>query len=103
MRKKSNFRNDYSPVFPTIVLRLHEDTNGESIMTLEEDDISSSVLSKGRFQDWSLDSLTKAGIDPRFGIHTTGVARSDNSSALQSSIDEVNKALDALDESKKTV
>lgn len=102
MKKKLFIRIDTSPVFPTIILKHHLSKEGDDIVTLEEDDISSSVLSKGKFQDWSLDALTKAGIDPGFVIHTTDVSRTDGYGRMSAGVEAINKELDSLDKSLKT-
>lgn len=62
--------NQCSPVSKDFVRVQNFDENGNEYITYEEFDYPTYQKSLGSVQDWSLDSLMKAGINPAFPIHT---------------------------------
>lgn len=66
-----------SPVFPDIRLQKVLKDNESEVSTFVEFDNKSYQNSLGNVGLWSLESLINSGIDPQFGIHTTGSSRLD--------------------------
>lgn len=69
------FVNQASPLVTDYVRVVHHDEKGGEYVTYEKFDSASYQKELGSVENWSLDSLMKAGIDPRFGIHTTSPSR----------------------------
>lgn len=64
---------------------VNHDKDGNEIITYEEFDYPSFQDSLGVVENWSLESLLKAGVNPNFPIHTGNPTRLDG-------IDVVNQA-----------
>lgn len=64
-----------SPVQPDYNRVVNHDEYGNEIISYEEVDYPKVQASLGRWTDWSLDSLIKAGINPDFAIHTGNPTR----------------------------
>lgn len=62
--------NQCSPVAVDYNRVVNYDEDGIQFITYEKVDLAKFQQSLGLVDNWSLDSLVKAGIDPRFGIHT---------------------------------
>lgn len=81
-----------SPVFPCIERVTKFDENGKEVVSFEEQDLFSNVvLSHGKFSDWSINSLMKAGINPDFPIHTGSVSRVESAKDAESISADVDK------------
>lgn len=59
-----------SPVFGDVERKVSYDEDGKEIVTYEKVDYPALVKSNGKVDDWKLNNLLKAGIDPAFSIHT---------------------------------
>lgn len=62
--------NQCSPSRGDLQRVVNYDEDGNEFVTYVDVDYPSLVASRGSVLDWSLDALIKAGIDPRFPIHT---------------------------------
>lgn len=49
------------------------------------------IAAHGSYRDWSLDALSKAGINPNFAIHTSGATRLDSADDVKAAADSVEK------------
>ena len=82
--------NRCSPVQKSYDL-VRDFVDGREVKSFVETDFPKIIESHGSASDWSLDSLTKAGINPNFSIHTSAPgARTDVAAqveALSSSLD----------------
>lgn len=77
--------NQNSPVVPCIERVSKFDENGKEVVSFEDQDLFSSVvLSHGKFSDWSINSLMKAGISPDFPIRTGPVSRVESAKDIES-------------------
>lgn len=59
-----------SPVQYDLERVVKRDEDGNEFVTYSQVDYPKLVKSNGTVDMWSLENLLKAGIDPRFGIHT---------------------------------
>lgn len=90
-----------SPTFSDIRLQKVLKDDESEVSTFVEYDNASYQKSLGNVGLWSLDALIDAGIDPQFGIHTSGSSRLDGISdlnAFKSAVD----SLSNVDDSKVT-
>lgn len=71
-----------SPLVDDYVRTVHHDEKGGEYVTYEKFDSAEYQKELGPVENWSLDSLIKAGIDPRFGIHTTSPSRMEGASVM---------------------
>lgn len=62
--------NQCSRVCEDLIRVVKHDEKGGEYVTWEPFDSDAYQKSLGPVDNWSLDSLLKAGIDPKFGIHT---------------------------------
>lgn len=62
--------NQCSPSRGDVQRVVNYDEDGNEYITYEPIDYPALLASRGSVSDWSLDSLLKAGIDPKFGVHT---------------------------------
>lgn len=62
--------NQYSPSRGDDQRVVNYDEEGNEFITYEPIDYPALVASRGTVSDWSLDALLKAGVDPKFPIHT---------------------------------
>lgn len=62
--------NQCSPVQRDLRRKVDYDENGNEVVSFVEVDYPSFQASLGRIDDWSLESLLKAGVSPQFPIHT---------------------------------
>lgn len=71
-----------SPVIGDLERVVSVDEHGNEYVTWNEVDYSKLQKSLGSVNDWSLQSLLKAGIDPAFSIHTGYNTRLDGLNSL---------------------
>lgn len=64
-----------SPVVDDYMRKVNYDEDGNEFITFEKVDYPKLQKSLGSAKDWSLEALLKAGIDPKFGIHTGNPTR----------------------------
>lgn len=62
--------NQCSPVKDDEVRKVNYDEDGNELITYVKFDYAKYQASLGHVNDWSLDALLKAGINPDFPIHT---------------------------------
>ena len=89
--------NQCSPVQVDYVRKVNYDEDGNQFITYEEVDYPKLQASLGVWNDWSLQSLLKAGINPNFPIHTGNPTRLEGLDALDafaSQADEILKDVD---------
>ena len=87
--------NQASPVQIDYDRVVNYDENGNEFVTWVEVDYPTIQASHGVVEDWSLNALLAAGIDPSFPIHTGNPTRLDGFSEVMNAIDVINKELDA--------
>lgn len=63
---------------PTYDFRLVRDESGNISVRYYDIDCAAIIKDHGSVEDWSLDNLLKAGVDPSFPIHTSPNARIDS-------------------------
>lgn len=87
-----------SPLVTDYVRNVYHDEKGGEYVIYEKFDSAAYQKELGPVENWSLDSLMKAGIDPRFGIHTTSPTRLEGASVMddfveksESLFNEINK------------
>lgn len=85
-----NTANQCSPVQDDYRRVVSHDEDGNEFITYEKVDLASFQESLGLVDNWSLETLLKAGIDPNFPIHTGFNTRLDG-------LDTLNSAVEALD------
>lgn len=84
-----------SRVCDDLVRIVNYDEKGNEFITWEKFDYSTFQKSNGVVEDWSLDSLLKAGINPDFGIRTGFNTRLDGLGELQSATARFNELFDS--------
>ena len=89
-----------SPVIDDFDRVVNLDEKGNEHITFEKVDYSKVQDSLGDFMQWSLKSLTAAGIDPNFGIRTGFNTRLDGVAALQAGIDAVVNVVESENKSE---
>lgn len=62
--------NQCSPIREDYERVVNYDEEGNEFITWSKVDYAKLQKSNGSVSDWNLDVLIKAGIDPKFGIHT---------------------------------
>ena len=88
--------NQSSPVLIDNVRVVKHDEKGGEVVSYEPFDSPKYQESLGQVDNWDLESLLAAGIDPRFGIHTGANTRLENESGLRDFIikaDEIERSL----------
>lgn len=78
--------NQFSPVVDDFVRVSKKDTKGDEVVTYEKFDSAEYQKSISPVDNWGLNSLIAAGIDPAFGIHTSGVSRLDGVAQVESAV-----------------
>lgn len=84
--------NQYSPVIDEYNAVVKCDEDGKEDVVYEKADLPSIVKSHGDADDWKLNRLLKAGINPDFSIHTSAPSRIESASEVL----EVEKEVNAL-------
>lgn len=74
--------NQSSRVTIDLVRVVHSDEKGKEYVTFEPFDSASYQKELGPVENWDLQALLKAGVDPRFVIHTNGTTRMDTEAQL---------------------
>ena len=87
--------NQSSPVQIDLARVVNLDDEGNEFITWEEVDYSKIQASLGTGDQWSLNALLAAGIDPSFPIHTGNPTRLDGFTEVMNAIDVINSELDA--------
>lgn len=85
-----NTVNQCSPVQEDYKRVVSHDEDGNEFITYEKVNLAEYQKSLGLVDNWSLETLLKAGIDPNFSIHTGYNTRLDG-------LDSLNGAIEALD------
>lgn len=81
-----------SPIVKDYARKVNVDSEGNEFITWEEVDYPKLQQSLGIWNDWSLTSLLKAGVNPNFPIHTGNPTRLegfDTLTAFEDMADEV--------------
>lgn len=76
--------NQSSPVFEETVRVVDHDEDGNEYVSYVPFDSAAFQKSLGSVTDWSLDSLIKAGIDPKFNIHTSNPTSLEGTGSISS-------------------
>lgn len=87
-------RSYASPVVDDFDRCVEYDENGNELISYKKVDYPSIVRSHGVVDDWSLNNLLKAGVDPNFNIHTSYPTRAEGLDMMNSAIDSINSTLD---------
>lgn len=90
---ESKVYTDESPIQVDFNRVVNHDDDGNEFITYEEFDYPKYQQSLGKWNDWSLDSLLKAGIDPAFPIHTGMNTRLEGVDVLNGIISDLDAAL----------
>lgn len=80
--------NQASPLVTDYVRTVHHDEKGGEYVTYDKFDSAAYQKELGPVENWSLDSLIKAGIDPRFGIHTTSPSRLEGAAVMNDFVEQ---------------
>ena len=86
-----------SPVIQEISRKIDYDEKGNEYVSFVPVDVKEIQKSLGSVDNWSLEALTKAGIDPKFGIHTSNPTRAEGFGALNDAV----ATLDSILENKE--
>lgn len=101
--KSSQFNyelNQYSPVIDEYNAVVKCDEEGKQEIVYEKADLASVVKSHGNSEDWKLDKLFKAGINPDFPIHTSAPSRVESASDVLEVEKEVNALFENVESEK---
>ena len=90
-------KSQQSPVIPEISRKIDYDEKGNEYVSFVPVDTKEIQKSLGSVDNWSIEALTKAGIDPKFGIHTANPTRAEGLGALNDAV----ATLDAILENKE--
>lgn len=85
--------NTASPVLKSYDL-VSDFSEGREVKSFVETDYPKIVESHGHVDDWSLESLTKAGINPNFSIHTG--SSSSRMEEATTGVQSLNKVVDSI-------
>ena len=94
--------NQCSPVREDLVRVVKKDEKGEEHIVYEPFDYPSYQKSLGLVDNWSLDNLLKAGINPDFGINTGFNTRLEGIGFVDSASAFVEKLVNESNESKES-
>lgn len=73
-----------SPVLPEVERVVEYDENGNEYVSWVPVDSQKIIKSHGKITDWQLDNLLKAGVNPKFNIHTSSeVSRLEGASLVE--------------------
>lgn len=89
---KSQFNydlNQNSPVIPGFDRVVSYDEEGAEIISYVETDYPALSKQYGSADNWSLDALLKAGVNPNFSIHTGNVSRIESETGVQAMLQDV--------------
>lgn len=92
--------NQYSPLIDEYNAVARCDEDGKQEIVFEKADLPSIVKSHGDSEDWTLNRLLKAGINPDFPIHTSAPSRLENASEILEVEKEVNALFDNVESEK---
>lgn len=70
--------------------------DGSTVVSYEPTDFDAIRSSFGSIDDWSLNALKKAGVNPDFPIHTSAPSRMESVAMLQDLVARGNALLDSL-------
>lgn len=87
-----------SPVIGDLQLVKNYDEDGAEMISFIPVDYSKLVLSNGLVEDWNLNNLLSAGINPDFPIHTGFNNRLEGIDQMNAGIDAINSLLDSTTE-----
>ena len=91
----------FSPVFGDVERKVSYDEEGKEIISFVPVDYEKLNAERGPVENWNLDALLKAGIDPSFPIHTgSAVSRFEGVNDINNAALEVEKLF--ADENSKT-
>lgn len=92
--------NQSSRVTIDLVRVVHTDEKGKEYVTFEPFDASSYQKELGPVENWDLQALIKAGVDPRFVIHTGGTTRMDSEAQLNEFVSQADSLLNEINSNK---
>lgn len=91
----------FSPVFGDVERKVEFDEDGKEIVSFVPVDYKKINDERGTVDNWSLDSLLKAGINPNFGIHTgSSVSRIEGFDVIENASKDVDVLLNSSEEVK---
>ena len=80
-----------SPIIEDLQREVDYDETGQEFIRFVPVDYSKLIKSNGSVQDWSLNALLKAGIDPNFPIHTGLNTRLEGVNTISGAIEYLNQ------------
>lgn len=89
-----------SPLIGDVQRVVNYDKNGNEIITYAPVDNSAIVKANGSANNWTLNSLLAAGVNPNFPIHTGVGTRLDGYADVANAAAEINALLDEADKAK---